>query len=374
MRRETGRGRPDRRRHSVDKRRQAALLGPSGFGVGWVVRRLISHVEARGFDAASIRGLPGLRGRDLEDPDALFPEPALRQAWRLAVALTGDGALGLHLAEQLPRGTLDLIEYSFRASPTLGDAIQRLARYGRLLNDRLAARVLVGSGNLRFLIGEPAGQVLDRQRAELSLAFLLRLARETTVGLRGPLEVSFAHQAPEGLSEHRRFFRAPLRFSAAISEIVFSGRDAARPLRSADEGLLGAIKRRLEKQLVRLGKPAGGSTTARVRELLVHDLGMAGASAARAAHMLGLGERTLSRSLATEGTSFRAILESVRSETAAALLHDRSVAIAEISYFLGYSEPAAFHRSFKRWTGKTPLAYRRDGSARMEPPGRPPSG
>ena len=43
---------------------------------------------------------------------------------------------------------------------------------------------------------------------------------------------------------------------------------------------------------------------------------------------------------------------------ARALLQDRSLSIGDIAFFLQYSEPAAFHRSFRRWTGLTPHAFR----------------
>ncbi len=330
-----------------------------GLGVGWVVRHLIAHVEAAGFDAAPIRRLPGLRDRDLGDPDALFPESALGEAWRLAMATTRDDELGLHLAQQLPKGALDLIEYSFRASATLAAAFERLAHYGRLLNDRLAARVLAESGDLRFLVGEPDGRLLDRQRAELTLALVLRLARETTMLELAPLEVSFTHGRPEDVSEHRRFFRAPLRFSAGVCEIAFTRADAQRPLHGADEALVGVIRRRLELLLTRREKPDAGLTADRVRQMLIDEVGREDLSATRTARQLGLSERTLSRRLATEGTSFRTILDCVRGEAATALLHDPGLGIAEIAFFLGFSEPAAFHRSFKRWTGRTPLDYRR---------------
>ena len=58
------------------------------------------------------------------------------------MAITKDEAIGLHVAQWLPRGALDLVEYAFRTSATLGDGLDRLARYGRLINDRLAVHVL----------------------------------------------------------------------------------------------------------------------------------------------------------------------------------------------------------------------------------------
>lgn len=39
-------------------------------------------------------------------------------------------------------------------------------------------------------------------------------------------------------------------------------------------------------------------------------------------------------------------------------LADRKLAAYEVSFLLGYSEPATFFRAFKRWTGKTPQQYR----------------
>ena len=73
---------------------------------------------------------------------------------------------------------------------------------------------------------------------------------------------------------------------------------------------------------------------------------------------LAVSRRTLTRRLAEEGTSFRDILDEVRSDFARALLQDRSLSIGDIAFFLQYSEPAAFHRSFRRWTGLTPQAFR----------------
>ncbi len=353
--------------------RGVAARGPAphGSGVGWIVGQLLAYLEACGFDTAAIRRLPGLHGRNLEDPDALFPESALGEAWRLAASVARDDALGLHLAERMPRGALDLVEYSFRASETLAAALERLAHYGRLLNDRLAMRALAGSRGLRFLVGEADGRPLDRQRAELSLGLVLRLARETTLAELAPVEASFAHQAPEDVSEHRRFFRAPLRFSAGVSELAFSRADADRPLRSADDALAAVVRRRLEKLLAHRGRQETGSA-ARVRQLLIGELGLVRASSAAVARRLGLSTRTLARRLANEGTSFREILDGVRGETAMALLRDPAPGVAEIAFFLGYSEPAAFHRSFKRWTGETPVAYRRGVTGARKASGRDP--
>ena len=79
------------------------------------------------------------------------------------------------------------------------------------------------------------------------------------------------------------------------------------------------------------------------------------------AKQLAIAPRTLQRRLATEGFSYQQVVDLERREAAERLLVDASLAVGEIGYLLGFSEPSAFHRAFKRWHQMTPLEYR--GSA-----------
>ena len=115
--------------------------------------------------------------------------------------------------------------------------------------------------------------------------------------------------------------------------------------------------RRLDKMLTQ-ALAQGDSTSAIVRRLLLENLARGEPSAAQTARELGLSERTLHRRLRDEGTSFRNILDTIRGELATELLSEPRIGIGEIAFVLGYSEPAAFYRFFRRLTGQTPLAYR----------------
>src|SRR4029077_14806834 len=83
----------------------------------WAFPHLIAWVEHECGDASPIRRLPGLDA--LDGPDARIPEASAESAWRLPETLTHDEAIGVHVAESLPRGGLDLIEYAVRSSPSL---------------------------------------------------------------------------------------------------------------------------------------------------------------------------------------------------------------------------------------------------------------
>jgi AraC-like DNA-binding protein len=74
---------------------------------------------------------------------------------------------------------------------------------------------------------------------------------------------------------------------------------------------------------------------------------------------MGMGARTLQRSLSAEGTSHRQVVEQVRHEFALHYLVETRMPIKEVADVLGYSELRAFYRAFERWTGLPPAAYRR---------------
>jgi AraC-like DNA-binding protein len=132
-------------------------------------------------------------------------------------------------------------------------------------------------------------------------------------------------------------------------------------MREADAALAGIIRRRLENALGDRDRSSAGAMSTRVRRLLVERLGQSVLTLDAVAMILAVSRRTLTRRLAEEGAAFSSILDAVRGDFARALLQDPSLSIGDIAFFLQYSEPAAFHRSFRRWTSQTPLAFRSVG-------------
>jgi AraC-like DNA-binding protein len=78
---------------------------------------------------------------------------------------------------------------------------------------------------------------------------------------------------------------------------------------------------------------------------------------------LGLPLRTLNRRLAEQGTSVRALRDEVRRDTACHLLAQTAKTAGEVGRMLGYTEPAAFTRAFRRWTGTAPARWRAQRAA-----------
>ncbi|GGH21179.1 helix-turn-helix domain-containing protein [Dyadobacter endophyticus] len=69
--------------------------------------------------------------------------------------------------------------------------------------------------------------------------------------------------------------------------------------------------------------------------------------------------RTLQRKLQKENTSLRELSDAVKYEFASALLRHGEYTVSEISYRLGYADPATFGKAFKQWSGVSPLSFRK---------------
>lgn len=82
------------------------------------------------------------------------------------------------------------------------------------------------------------------------------------------------------------------------------------------------------------------------------------ATATRVARRLAMSERTMQRRLQAEGVSFAQLLDEGRAALAKAHLADPAMSLAEIAWLLGFADQSSFTRSFRRWTGEPPGAWR----------------
>jgi AraC-like DNA-binding protein len=273
-----------------------------------------------------------------------------------AAGATGDANIGLHLAERADPGSFDVRSYAMLSSPTLGAAFERLGRYQRLVHETNRVELAVSEGRATLRHPLPGGGAAPRHSAEFIVAAWVRVGRLVTGVDWAPAEVRFAHPRPEGVRDHERFFRAPVRFGTGETALVLPAALLDTACVRSDPALLAVLDRHAGALLDRA--PRAASVADRARAVLVEE-GPGGApGAARLAARLRMSVRTLNRLLAAEGTSYRRLLDQIRNETAARRLAEDRLSIAEIGFLLGVSDLSAFHRAFKRWTGTTPAAFR----------------
>jgi hypothetical protein len=160
------------------------------------------------------------------DQDAWFTREAVHELWfRLAEAV-GDPTWGLHIAEAQAGdpSAFGVIEYAARNSKDLGDALERVGRYARLMHDGIDvvwSRDPAVGATLAYRIAD-AKHGHNRFAAEWAIASWVLRGRRYVGRDFAPTEVSFKHAAPADLSEYQRIFGGPLRFGAAYPGLTIA--------------------------------------------------------------------------------------------------------------------------------------------------------
>jgi AraC-like DNA-binding protein len=330
-----------------------------------LARALALGVTAAGGSADDLLARARLTPRDLAEPSREITRQDIQVLWEHAPRCAKDDAFGLHAAQivqALGSHPLDVLVYLVRSSATLAQAFASLSRYNRFLGEYLAFEFESAAGEARIgvrLVGVPTGSM--RHAAECSVAAVLLRARTLTGKDLAPREVRFEHREPERTEEHRRIFRAPLLFEQPVNELVFDAPLLESPVLSADPRLCAMLDRQAQEMLAAL--PPTDALSYRVRGFLCEALGRSELSADAAARRLGISARTLQRRLREEGQSFSSVLDAVRHEAALRYLAEPQLTISEIAFALGFAEPGAFHRAFRRWTGQPPAVFRRSRSS-----------
>jgi len=331
-------------------------------GSSLYVRILVEAGRRLGVDARTLLDGFDIDASKLDDVDAWFPRETITRLWERLVELTGDRDIGLHVAESFARDPSGgVVEYAARNASTLAEAFTRVERYVRLVLDGSECRFewQEDSGVLTYSVPDDAGGPA-RPSSDWALATFVVKGRALVGVDFTPVEAALPYPEPEDSRALRSALRCPIAYGAGKIRLVLLRSDLERPVLGADRGLSMTLDRYAEELLARL--PSHASTTDRVRQLLARVLSSGGdPSLAALADELHMSARTLQRRLSEEGAQHRDLVDEIRRDLALRYVAEGNLSIGEMTFLLGFSEPSAFLRAFRRWTGTTP------GRARGEP-------
>lgn len=325
-------------------------------------RAMMAAFAALGLDAARIMAEAGVADGDLADPDGFVPAERFYRLWETAGREWGRPGLGLQVASRVPFGAYEVIDFLLRTSPTVGAAIAALAEYMAIATS--TARYAIHEDDNRVACEmvwriPPRGAMF--QLRDYSLALVV--GRVAHVSGRRPVEVEVTAPALAPARDYARAFGAPARLRASRNAAVYSRAAWEAPIPSR-EALLNQTLRRHARLLLDRRRAGDRDTIAgRVHARLLASSRVGLAPVGEVAAHLAMSARSLQRRLRDEGTSFEAIGRDVLASLAEAYLGDRGLSVSETAYLLGFSEPSAFSRAFRRWTGVTPRAFRRRARA-----------
>jgi len=331
--------------------RPAAAVGRSSLTTPMADMRVFANAfEQLGHDVDALLAEIGLRRTDLNDPDRRVACDAVGVLFCRAQEERFTPNLGLALALATPLGAYPLIDYLVVTSDTVGDGLAQLARYLRIADSPMSVQVHTEEDPVRVEI-----ETLSAIAYEFEAALIVRHLRDETDGAFAAAGISFQHQ-PDDVAAFERALGSPVRTQASWNGLTISRSSCRLSLRRRDPVLRKFLEAQADAILASM--PARTGVAVDVRRVLASRVTSGAPRMSAIARQLGMSERTLHRRLADAGVSYQELLDEVRKATAGRYLDRSELAISEIAYLLGYSEPAAFHRAFKRWYATTPEHFR----------------
>jgi AraC-like DNA-binding protein len=324
-----------------------------------LVRTLIEAVERAGVSPAAFVAAARLEPRLLEDPAARLELPAYDRLQELALDLTGDSALGLHMGDSSAVSAFQVVGHLASHCRTIREGLDVFFRYHRVVSD-CPASYLEERGDASVLIYNYPRTTprCSRLRAEFGMTRLFRIAQMFLRAGGVPREVWFEHEAPPYAAEYTRIFgpNVGVRFAQPSTSIVLPTVLLDSVQLHPNPQLFQVLKAQADAALSDLDATQG--LAPRIHRLVVHHFMEVEPDMETLARRFGMSSRSLRRRLQEEGVTFHGVVNRAMGELACNVLREKHTSIQEAACRLGFAEVSSFHRAFKRWTGQTPMEFR----------------
>lgn len=321
------------------------------------VEAAIEAVVKRGLNAHDLLLRSGISPTLLGTPQARVSAANYAVLWRLVAAALDDEFFGQD-SRRMKSGSFAMLCRTVVHCSTLEPALYRTLRFFRLTLDDIEGALERTASSAILSLKARTADAARRTFAHETLLILIHGVACWLVGRRIPIsEAHFAYPEPVHSAEYRVMYSTELRFQQPATHIRFDSSYLDLPViqneRSAKDFLRAAPHNILLKY-----KNANSLTARlrrRLRQLLPGELPEFEALAAEL-HMTPI---TLRRRLHDEGESYQSLKDQLRRDLAITHLSHTERSIRDIALELGFAEPSAFHRAFKKWTGTAPGEYRR---------------
>lgn len=320
-----------------------------------VTSAFVKALEPYGCDTDALFHRAGLDKTATMVSGARYPLGSVNQLWRLAVEDTGDPCLGLYVGHSVRPTALHALGFTWLASSTLLDGLQRMARYARIANTVVKPEIIIEGDRVRFVRHVDA--VLVDAAADGDLAAVVKMCRAMSNSELAPELVTLRHADNGHIDQYIEYFKSPVRFGATEDALHFDRQVLEKRLPTGNLVLDHANDRVAEAYLATLDPDL---VQDKVRKILLALMPSGDVSQDTVAGQLHKSVSSLQRQLKNEGVSYRQILEDTRHELSTRFIRERRYSLSQIAYLLGFSDHANFSRAFKRWTGVTPATYRDD--------------
>lgn len=320
-----------------------------------LIMGLFAFVEAMGFAPEAVLEGTSFRLSSFADIDGYITENEYDTLYENCIRLTGDSLFGLHMGATLSLQQLGVLGYLLMNSDSFQSALKAYENFQSSLGESVVIRTQVNNSTTRISFEILGVHKTRRHRVESFFSALLRAGEELTGRDIRYLNVGTTFDIMSSDKDEYSKILGLVPGAANENFVEFSSTYLNLPIINSVPELTPVFESKLQDKMSRLDTD---SFAKKVRRELSRRIGKEKMTSLESiSEFFGMSERNFQLKLEQEDTSFRHIHEEAQADFAIRFLKNNSP-IAEIAYALGFSEPSAFQRAFKRWTGKTPGQFR----------------
>lgn len=325
-------------------------------------KSLLKLAVQRGFDINKILLNAGI---DFNPLDAAAPNHIsaihYSRIYQQILTLLQDDSFGMHPGKGVSAGAFKMMCYTIIHCDTLSKSIKRLCEFFEVFYGDDLRLLMVRDGDL-VTISYPEYKLPKQDKWHAGEVYALALWHRFFSWLIAmPIELTKIKLiSPDtGSSErHRHLFGITPEFSATQNGFTFNARFLELPIAQNEQSLKDFLRTAPYQMMIEPQQAEHSELVSRVKRVMGFDLSKGFPSFESVASALNVSPPTLRRHLRKEGTSYQTLKDQLRKDTAIAYLSRPELSVSSVSTLMGFTEPSAFHRSFKKWTGLTPGQYR----------------
>lgn len=320
------------------------------------IRPALSVMENQGYFANDCLKLTGISLADLEHSKLGISLQQELAFYRRLLTLSQDPALGLKLGKAYRLENYGLLGYALLSAQTLGEALKIAKDFGPLSFSHFELDYMIEKDEASIImrLNKPLDNQLmtlyeDRDCTAIIYGSVMALGRSFPIK-----HIDLMHEKPRDTSAYIETFQCPIKFGQAQMRIYFSTDILTIPMPLRDPETSKYCRQQCQQLLTEI------SCHQTLSSQIKHHLTQANnglPSFQDISEILEIPERSLRRKLAEEGYKFQHLLNEVRYEKAKNLLAT-NLSLSDIALRLSYSEAGNFSHAFKRWSGRSPKAFR----------------
>jgi len=288
---------------------------------------------------------------------ARYPWAKMQQLWLAAKKATGDECFGLVVGQHIRPTTFHALGFSWLASRTLLESLQRYCRYSGMISNA-PIDVELKQQDDQWILAEDTGDKGDPKAAELAVdAFIvgiIKLCRQARDEHVKASAVYLTRPTTDRLGDYVEIIGAPVTMGHPFNAIAFDRDTLEAPL-PGDNLELAIANDRISEEYIAALNPQ--QVSSEVRKLLIELLPSGDANQETIAGQMNRSLSTLQRQLAAEGTNYKDIRDNTRRNLAEQYVREGEYTLSQVAYLLGFSDQSNFSRAFRRWTGQSPGSY-----------------